>query len=1035
MSKIAGKIKGITIEIAGNTQPLNKALEDVNKKTRDVQSELRQVERLLKLDPKNTDLLAQRQKLLADAVGNSKEKLDRLRQAQEQVNTQFAKGEISEEQYRHFQRQVINAEQELSKFEKQLKETGLTAEQVGQKLKDAGQKMTDIGKDLSMKVTAPLVAAGAASFKFAADLQDAMGASEQIFKGAAAGVENWADNLASYYGIAETEALTYANTMGAMLQNIGGLTEEEAAKQAQILVELAGDLTAMFGGTTESAIQALTGALKGNNSMLDNYGMGVNDATIKTKALEMGLYDGKGALELSAKQAATLALIMEQTADAQGQAAREAEGASGGMRAFATEVKNLATDLGEILLPVITPMISSLRDAIGAFKELSPGTQKAVVAIAGIAAAIGPVIVIIGTLISSIGSIITFFAAGGVGATAFGAVVGALTGPIGIAIAAIAALVVAGVLLYKNWDKVKAYTIQAWSSIKVAVLKVISSIMGAMETLYGWIPKIGGAVKASAAAARQALEEETRNMEKAKEGWYKANSAGTSGAGFRQLEEESKQSMEGVQTSIDDTIPSFDDLGASVSDAGGKATKAAEDTRAEWEKTADVLGTRLQLIQTQQENAALAAGKHGDEVKGLAEKIVWLNKQHEIQSQIIEAVNDGYQESVEAKGQDAEETLKLALRLEQEKKAQAEIEKQIRETTQSIKDQSQQLRDLAEEVTKVEKKYKDDLAAALDDYQRKVEETNRKVADEERKLTEQYQSEIDKRAKSLRDFVGLFDEVTSKEVSGETLLDNLRGQVSAFEDWSKNIEELAARGVDKGLIEELREMGPKAGPEIAALNTLTDEQLSEYVVLWKRKNQDAREEAITQLRQQRIEMEQKLIEIRNDATEQLELYKKEWEEKNAEIRKNAEDEMKRIEEKFQSIAKAGTTYGVELVANFTSGMESQFDSLRETLFEMASIVDSYMPHSPAKRGPLSKIMEWGPSLVGALADGIKISLPKLENAVTGMAALTPAAIGAISSNTSNNYGGNVFHINVGAGSTREQAEGIMRELHRLGVRF
>ncbi|HHT47539.1 MAG TPA: hypothetical protein GX004_09715, partial [Firmicutes bacterium] len=220
MSKIAGKIKGITIEIAGNTQPLNKALEDVNRKTRDVQSELRQVEKLLKLDPGNTELLAQKQKLLAEAVSNSKEKLDRLRAAQEQVNQQFAKGEISEEQYRAFQREVVKAEQELEKFEKQLRETGLTAEQVGKKLQDAGQKMTGIGKDLSMKVTAPLVAAGAASFKMAADLEDAMGATEQIFKDASDNVKSWTDNLESYYGIAEGEALEYANMMGSMLVNI-----------------------------------------------------------------------------------------------------------------------------------------------------------------------------------------------------------------------------------------------------------------------------------------------------------------------------------------------------------------------------------------------------------------------------------------------------------------------------------------------------------------------------------------------------------------------------------------------------------------------------------------------------------------------------------------------------------------------------------------------------------------------------------------------------------------------------------------------
>ena len=203
---MAGKIKGITIEIGGDTQKLNKALEDVNKKTRDVQSELRQVERLLKLDPGNTELLAQKQRILAEAVDNSREKLDRLRAAQQQVNEQFARGEISEEQYRAFQREVAKAEQELKGFEKQLSATAKTTETWKDKLdkaqtslKNVGAKMTDMGKTLSMSVTAPIVAVGAASFKMAADLQDAMGATDQIFQ--ASDGKSWADNLESYYGI------------------------------------------------------------------------------------------------------------------------------------------------------------------------------------------------------------------------------------------------------------------------------------------------------------------------------------------------------------------------------------------------------------------------------------------------------------------------------------------------------------------------------------------------------------------------------------------------------------------------------------------------------------------------------------------------------------------------------------------------------------------------------------------------------------------------------------------------------------------
>ena len=82
---MADSIKGITIEIGGDVSPLNKALGEVNKESRNIQNELKSVERLLKLDPSNTELVAQKQKLLGEAVEKAKEKLDFLRKAQEQV--------------------------------------------------------------------------------------------------------------------------------------------------------------------------------------------------------------------------------------------------------------------------------------------------------------------------------------------------------------------------------------------------------------------------------------------------------------------------------------------------------------------------------------------------------------------------------------------------------------------------------------------------------------------------------------------------------------------------------------------------------------------------------------------------------------------------------------------------------------------------------------------------------------------------------------------------------------------------------------
>jgi len=104
---LAESIRGINIVISGETTGLQKALADVNKQSKDIQSELKQVEKLLKLDPGNTELLAQKQKLLSDAVAATGEKLNRLRAAQEQVNQQFARGEINEGQYRAFQREIV----------------------------------------------------------------------------------------------------------------------------------------------------------------------------------------------------------------------------------------------------------------------------------------------------------------------------------------------------------------------------------------------------------------------------------------------------------------------------------------------------------------------------------------------------------------------------------------------------------------------------------------------------------------------------------------------------------------------------------------------------------------------------------------------------------------------------------------------------------------------------------------------------------------------------------------------------------------
>ncbi len=127
------RIKGITIQLDGDTRGLDSALQSVNRRTKDVQAELKDVERLLKFNPNNVELLAQRQELLTDAIQSTTTKLNQLRQAEAQVQAQFERGEISQEQYRGFRRELQQTEQQLAGFQQSLQDMATEQEQLGQR--------------------------------------------------------------------------------------------------------------------------------------------------------------------------------------------------------------------------------------------------------------------------------------------------------------------------------------------------------------------------------------------------------------------------------------------------------------------------------------------------------------------------------------------------------------------------------------------------------------------------------------------------------------------------------------------------------------------------------------------------------------------------------------------------------------------------------------------------------------------------------------------------------------------------------------
>lgn len=145
---MAKGIKGITVEIGGNTGPLEKALSDVNKKSRSLQVELRQVEKLLKLDPTNIELLAQKQTILSNSVETTEEKLKSLKEAQAQVQAQFEKGNIGEEQYRAFQREIAKTENELKNIKSSLEVATRNLNEFGDNNGVAKQEAKELAKSI-----------------------------------------------------------------------------------------------------------------------------------------------------------------------------------------------------------------------------------------------------------------------------------------------------------------------------------------------------------------------------------------------------------------------------------------------------------------------------------------------------------------------------------------------------------------------------------------------------------------------------------------------------------------------------------------------------------------------------------------------------------------------------------------------------------------------------------------------------------------------------------------------------------------------
>lgn len=319
-----------------------------------------------------------------------------------------------------------------------------------------------------------LAAAGAVAVKAASGQEQAFGALDSVFGKNAESMKGWAREQ-SKIGLSAAEAGNQAVLLGSLLKNSGD-SAAEAAEKSQKLVTLGADLAATYGGSTSDAVSALSSAYKNSFDPLERFGVSLRKSDVDARLAAKGQNKLKGAALKAAEQAAISELIWEQTADAQGQAGREADTFAGAMGRLQAEVTNAAGEIGTALLPYVTQMV----DALGAFAAWASENQGQIQLIAVIVGVLAAAIIALNiaftiwTAVTVAWSAATAIATA-VG-TAFSAVVLALTAPITWIILAIIALIAVGVLLWKNWDKIAAFLGRVWDWIKAKAIAIWGSL-------------------------------------------------------------------------------------------------------------------------------------------------------------------------------------------------------------------------------------------------------------------------------------------------------------------------------------------------------------------------------------------------------------------------------------------------------------------------------------------------------------------------------------------------------------------------------
>lgn len=473
---MAGNVKGITIQIKGDTTQFEQSIKKVTAQTKSIDSELKKVNTALKFNPGSVELWRQKQELLKQKISETQNKLQLLKDEQKRLDANQVDKNSAE--YRNLQREIIETESKLKTFKGQLREVGqVNLRALSEQLKQIGAKMTEVGKNMTQKVTLPIVAGYTAAAKYASDYEENLNKIDVAFGDQSQTVKDWANTARTEFGLSKVQATEAASAFGALGKGIG-LSEKDAADMSTTLAGLSADLGSYFNTGVDESAKALEGIFTGESEALKKFGVVMTDTNLEKFAADQGLVWKE--MDQSEKTMLRYQYVLAKTKDAQGDYSRTSDGTANSIKTFQATIQDLATAIGTNLLPIITPIIQKITEWVNKFNELPAPVQKVITVIGLIVAALGPALVIIGSLISAIGTITSAVAV-------VGPVIAGLAGPITLAVMAITMLITIGIALYKNWDVVKAKAIAIWNAIKAFFTNTLNSIKTTFTNVWNGI--------------------------------------------------------------------------------------------------------------------------------------------------------------------------------------------------------------------------------------------------------------------------------------------------------------------------------------------------------------------------------------------------------------------------------------------------------------------------------------------------------------------------------------------------------------------